>query len=245
MTGLSVSSNTSSCVEKDVKTLSKENCCRTCRAPLPLMTVTVLSPVEAVTTGSVPCFFSMVDDICGEEEERNMRGGWGEMWAYCERLSQVVAYVGYVQSHSTAQRSISRGTKYPTLLQHLHVPLSLIGRRRTATWTDDDAMAANVQREKRDEGDGAGVDTSRNSPLSFNDQLTGRMRVGVTKRRQNSQTERKEKREPKRCRNCKPKVKSVGPFVLANHQSASARGNSRRREKLLWYMYDGRGLRPS
>ena len=60
MTGLSVSSNTSSWVEKDVKTLSKENCCRTCRAPLPLMTVTVLSPVEAVTTGSVPCFFSVV-----------------------------------------------------------------------------------------------------------------------------------------------------------------------------------------
>lgn len=64
MTGLSVSSNTSSWVEKDVKTLSKENCCRTCRAPLPLMTVTVLSPVEAVTTGSVPCFFSVVVCLC-------------------------------------------------------------------------------------------------------------------------------------------------------------------------------------
>jgi hypothetical protein len=59
MTGLSVFSKTSSCVENAVNTLSNlVYRVLTCLDPWPLMTVTLLSFVLAVTTGRVPCFFS-------------------------------------------------------------------------------------------------------------------------------------------------------------------------------------------
>ena len=44
---------TSCCVEKEVKTLSKEYVCLCWRVPDPLITVTSFFSVEAVTTGSV------------------------------------------------------------------------------------------------------------------------------------------------------------------------------------------------
>ena len=53
MTGARVCSNTSRCVEKDVKTLSKAKVLRSVRAPAPLMTQISFFSVDAVTTGSV------------------------------------------------------------------------------------------------------------------------------------------------------------------------------------------------
>ena len=53
MTGARVWSNTSFCVEKEVKTSSNAKVLRNVRAPLPLITVTSFFSVEAVTTGSV------------------------------------------------------------------------------------------------------------------------------------------------------------------------------------------------